>query len=365
MKKLFSGNEACAEAALLAGVRFFAGYPITPSTEIAEYMASNMPKRGGKFIQMEDELASIISIIGASAAGVKSMTATSGPGFSLMQEGIGYAAMTETPTLIVNVMRGGPSTGLPTKGTQQDVMQTKWGSHGDRPSITLSAENVKEAFSLTVRSIDIAERLRLPVILLLDEFIAHMREVIDIPERVTVYSRQKPDEDPQEYVHYDDKRNYNAPYAWFGLGYKIHLTGLTHRKDGFPTNKEEEIRWKMKRLRKKIDDNLSFLEDIEIIHPERDNIIITFGSGSRPSKELVEGDEQSKFGLIRLRTIWPFPYNTLETLLKGKKLVVVVEMNEGQIEGEVKKITSDKTSILGIHRVDGELISPDEIREAL
>jgi 2-oxoglutarate ferredoxin oxidoreductase subunit alpha len=365
MRKLVSGNEACAEGAVRAGIRFFGGYPITPSTEIAEHMAEELPRTGGVFIQMEDEIASVMSIIGASAAGASAMTATSGPGFSLMQEGIGYAAMIEVPIVIVNVMRGGPATGLPTKGAQADLQQARWGTHGDHPVVALAPRGVGEAFTLTVRAVEIAERLRIPVIVLLDEFIGHMREIVSFPQKVEVYHRQKPRINPDEYVHYAEDNSYNAPFASFGQGYAIHFTGLTHRADGFPVNDRDSIIWNNKRLCAKIEDNLAYLEDNYIDEvPESDTLIVAFGSSARSAYEAnLLTDKPISY--IRLLTVWPFPDATVRRLAKGKKRVVVPEMNEGQLCREVQRCIGTDTELVSITRNDGSMVTPQDVLEAL
>ena len=235
--QLLQGNEACALGALAAGCRFFAGYPITPSTEIAEVMARELPKVGGKFIQMEDEIASIAAVLGASVGGVKAMTATSGPGFSLMQENIGYAAMAEIPCVIVDVQRAGPSTGLPTSPSQGDVMQARWGTHGDHPVIALAPSTVREAFDLTVWAFNFSEKYRTPVILLMDEVVGHMRERAELPPRemVEVVDRVKPHVPPDWYFPYEETSADVPPFASFGEGYRFHITGLFHDRAGFPT----------------------------------------------------------------------------------------------------------------------------------
>jgi 2-oxoglutarate ferredoxin oxidoreductase subunit alpha len=364
-RRLVSGNEACAEAAIAAGIRFFAGYPITPSTEVAEKMAEELPKLGGTFVQMEDEIASIMAIVGASAAGVSSMTATSGPGFSLMQEGLGYAAMTEVPIVLVNVMRGGPATGLPTKGAQGDFQQARWGTHGDHPVVVLTPRGVDECFSLTVRAVEISERLRVPVILLTDEFVGHMREIVTLPDRVEVYHRQRPRVAPDEYLHYADDNSFNAPYASFGDGYSIHLTGLTHRQDGFPINDAAAIAWNNERLRRKIEDNLAYLEDNFIDDdPKADTLIVAFGSSARSAYEAkLLWDKPLSY--IRLLTVWPFPDATVRRLAKGRKRVLVPEMNDGQFCREVERCIDSNVELVSVKRNDGSMLTPQEVLEAL
>ncbi len=362
--ELLTGNEASALGGLKAGVRFFAGYPITPSTEIAEIMAFELPKRGGVFIQMEDEIAAITAIVGASAAGVKSMTSTSGPGFSLMQEGIGYAGMVEVPCVIVNVQRGGPATGLPTKVAQGDLMAARWGTHGDHPAVSLAPSTIYECFELTAKAVEIAERLRTPVIVLMDEIVGHLSEKADLPESIPVYERKTPQVKPEDYLHYGDETNYDAPIASFGQGFRIHLSGLTHRPDGFPTNKPEEIAWKMERLRKKIDDNRHWLVDIDHSHLENaETVLVSFGSSARSAKEArrITDADGKKIGFVRLRMVWPFPDKQLALLLKNAKRIVVPEMNQGQLIHEIRRIVGLGVELTGVNRVDGEMITPDEI----
>ncbi len=366
--QLLSGNEACALGAIRAGVRFFAGYPITPSTEIAEFMSEELPKIGGIFIQMEDEIASICAMIGASAAGMRAMTATSGPGFSLMQEGIGYAVMTEVPCVIINVQRGGPATGLPTKVAQGDVMSARWGTHGDHPAIALTPWSVAESFFLTVKAVEIAERLRLPVIVLSDEIIGHMREVVTLPKSVSIEISKKPIKSTSDYLHYDDGTNYDAEIAHFGDGYRIHISGLTHRKDGFPTNDPATIAWKMGRLKNKIEENRHLLYSFEHFDIDSDTVIVSYGSSARTALEAkreYESSHHKKIGFLRLIMLWPFPYKQLSEILKDTKRVVVVEMNQGQIIGEIARTIRHDVEVIGVNRVDGELITPEEILSVL
>ena len=256
--KLVQGNEACVEGAIAAGMTFFAGYPITPSTEIAEISSQKLPKLGGKFIQMEDELASMAAIIGASLTGAKSMTATSGPGFSLMQENLGYAMITEVPCVIVNVQRGGPSTGLPTSPAQGDVMQAKWGTHGDHPAIAITPNSVQETYECTVKAFNLAEKYITPVILLMDETVGHMREkmVFKDASEIEVINRKKPTCKPEDYVAYRPDEDMVPPMASFGEGYRYHVTGLTHDETGFPTNNNEISEKLITRLVDKVEKNL-------------------------------------------------------------------------------------------------------------
>ena len=363
---LIQGNEACTEGAIAAGCRFFAGYPITPSTEIAESMSEKLPRIGGKFIQMEDEIASIAAITGASVAGLKSMTATSGPGFSLMQEGIGYACMAEIPLVIVNVMRGGPSTGLPTKTSQADVMQARWGTHGDHFLIVLAPESVKETFYLTIKSFNLAEKFRVPVILLTDETIGHMREKVVLPDYTELHieNRVTPIVPPQWYKPYEVTTDFITPMAPFGTGYRYNITGLTHDEMGFPTNKENEIASKMNKLRDKIMRATSDIVDYETLYTEDANtLIVSFGSASRSAKEAVEylRSHRRKVGFFRPITIWPFPEKELAAIAKKVDQIFVVEMNQGQLIDEIRKVESYHKKVFGINRYDGEMITPNQI----
>ncbi len=364
MRQLLSGNEAVAIGAIKAGIRFFAGYPITPSTEIAEYMARELPKIGGVFIQMEDEIASINAVIGAAAAGMKAMTATSGPGFSLMQEGIGYACMAEIPCFIVNVQRGGPATGLPTKPSQSDVMQARWGTHGDHPIVVFYPYSVLESFYLTIKAINTAYFLRVPVILLTDEIIAHMREIIELPEEIEIYQPKRKKKSPEEFLLYSEETIYDAEVAYFGEGYRIHISGLTHREDGFPTNNPEIIKRKLDRLKRKIEDNKEKLWNLEYQDIGAEICLISYGISARTALEakyIFEKEEKKALGYIRLKTIWPFPDKPLKSLLKSAKKVIVIEMNQGQLINEIERAISPEIEIVGVQRYDGEIITPEEI----
>ncbi len=365
---LMQGNEAVAYGALDAGVNFFAGYPITPSTEIAEILAAELPKRNGVFIQMEDELASICAIIGASLAGAKSLTATSGPGFSLMQEGIGFAKITETPCVVVDVQRVGPSTGMPTSPAQGDIMQSKWGSHGDSPAIVLYPDSVKESYELTIRAVNLSEKYRTCVILLLDEVIAHMREAVCLPDlaNVRIINRIKPTVPPHWYKHYDENQKYLSPLASFGEGYRFHVTGLTHDSHGFPTNKPSEAAEMMERLRKKISYNIRDLVQIESYQMEDAKIaIFAAGITSRAAKAAIASAraEGIKVGLLRPLTIWPFPDDAVRKMLRNVETVIVPELNQGQLIHEVQRLTKEKSDggLIPINKVSSELITPNDI----
>jgi 2-oxoglutarate ferredoxin oxidoreductase subunit alpha len=368
--RLVQGNEACAEGAIAAGCRFYAGYPITPSSEIAEVLAHRLPAVGGTFIQMEDEIASLGAVIGASLAGVKSMTATSGPGFSLMQEHIGYACMAEVPCVVVNVMRGGPSTGLPTNPSQGDVQQARWGTHGDHPIIALSPWSVRECFELTVRSFNLSERYRTPVILLMDEVVGHMRENIVLPPAagVEVVDRVKPTVPPEWYIPYEDTPFGVPPMGIFGEGYRYHVTGLMHDVRGFPTLREDEIEPFMRRLFRKIWSHLQDIQMWETFRMEDAEVaIVAYGSVARSARRAVEEAREAglKVGLLRLITLWPFCRRAVEALLGRCNLVVVAEMNLGQISREVKRVVRGRARVLTVTKALGRLIRPDEILEVL
>lgn len=368
--RLVQGNEAVALGAVAAGIEFFAGYPITPSTEIAELLARFMPILGKKWIQMEDEIASISALIGARLTGAKSMTATSGPGFSLMQEGLGYACMTEVPLVLVNVMRGGPSTGLPTQVAQGDVMQARWGTHGDHPVITLAPSNVKECFELTIRSFNLSEQFRTPVILLPDEIIGHMRERVTFPEKGEVYIEPKPIPNvPFEwYEHYHETASNVSPMANFGSGYRFHVTGLTHDVQGFPTRKEGEVNAKMIRLKHKITRRLDELEDVQMHDVEESTIVIfAYGSVYRSAlaAQAMLKKKRKQVGVFRPVTLWPFPDRTVKETLDSKDIVLVPELNQGQIIHEVERMTKDSVRVVPLHRVDGYEITPEEIVNAV
>ena len=369
---VMQGNEAIVRGALDAGIDFFAGYPITPSTEVAEILSKELPKRGGKFIQMEDEIASIGAIIGASLAGAKAMTATSGPGFSLMQEGIGFAKMTETPCVVVNVMRGGPSTGLPTKPAQADIMQAKWGSHGDAPAIVLYPDSVLETYELTIRAFNLAEKYRTCVVLLSDEVLAHMREAVHLPnpEDIKIVKRIKPNVPPDWYKHYEDNPKYRHPVASYGEGYRFHVTGLAHDAHGFPTNRADEIEIMMDRLKKKVTHHLDDLVQIESFKMEdAKTAVIAAGITARSAKSavLMARKNDKKVGLLRPLTIWPFPDSALEKELENVKTIIVPELSQGQLLSQVEKMlfNAKKKKVISIQRVNGQLITPKEILEAI
>lgn len=363
--RLMQGNEACVEGAIAAGCRFYAGYPITPSTEIAELMAATLPRVGGRFIQMEDEIASMAAVIGASLTGTKAMTATSGPGFSLKQENIGYASLTEVPCVIVNVQRSGPSTGLPTSPAQGDVMQSRWGTHGDHPIIVVSPSSVSETYRLTIQAFNLSEKYRNPVILLMDEVVGHMRERVDLHKLDTpIIDRVKPTCLREDYLPYDAPMNGVAPMADFGSGYSSHVTGLIHSKKGFPTSKAEEVDFLIRRLHNKISQNLDeILEYEEYMTDDAEILVLAFGSVARSAYNAVKTARQNgvKAGLFRPITIWPFPETAVAKLAEKVRHIIVPEMNLGQLRLEVERVACSRCQVSGINSIVGELIAPDHI----
>jgi len=363
---LLQGNEAVVEGALRAGCLFFAGYPITPATEISEILSVRLPARKGTFIQMEDEIASVGAVIGASLAGVKSMTATSGPGFSLMQENLGFAVMAEAPCVVVNVMRGGPSTGLPTLPAQGDVMQARWGTHGDHPVIVLAASTVRECFDLTVCAFNLSERFRNPVILLLDEVVAHMREKVELPpdDAIPIINRMRPKVPPEWYVPYEDTPDGVPAMADFGEGYRYHVTGLTHDVRGFPTERPDEIGPFMARLFRKVSQHMEEIHQGEFyLTDDAEIVVIAYGSVARSAKRAVRDARAHgiRAGLLKLNTLWPFMRAAVEKVLGNARVLVVPEMNMGQISREVKRVNQGKARVRGVNKLDGTMITPDEI----
>ena len=364
--RLMQGNEACVEGAIAAGMKFFAGYPITPSTEIAEIAAEKLPRVGGRFIQMEDEIASMAAIIGASLAGAKSMTATSGPGFSLKQENIGYAALAEVPCVIVDVQRSGPSTGLPTSPAQGDIMQARWGTHGDHPIIALTPSSVRETFDLTVKAFNLSEKYRVPVILLMDEVIGHMRERVELPEatEIEVINRKKPTVSKDEYLPYKADEDLVPPMANYGEGYRFHVTGLAHDETGFPTNSPAVA----DKLYRRIMDKIELHRD-DIVQWQEENtddaeiVIISIGGVSRAADTAMKQlrEKGIKVGTFRPITVWPFPEKRLLELADKVKTFVVAEMNLGQLALEVERIIKDMAALKKVNKVNGEAIYPEEI----
>lgn len=368
--RVLTGNEACAEGALAAGMRFYAGYPITPSSEVAEVLAYELPKVGGVFIQMEDEIASIGAIIGGSLAGVKSMTATSGPGFSLMQENIGFAVMGEVPCVIVNVMRGGPSTGLPTLPAQGDVMQARWGTHGDHPIIVLAPFSVSETFDLTVRAFNLSEKYRTPVILLLDEIIGHVNEKVELkdPAQLEIINRVAPAEPPESYKPYRHTESGVPPMVAYGEGYRFHVTGLAHDETGFPTNSAVEIGRLMERLHRKIDQAHADIVQVDAYMMDDAEIgIIAYGSTARSARHAVRLAREAgkRVGMLRLKTLWPFADAEIRSYIGQVKSWIVPEMNLGQIAHEVEWALAGAAPVTRLNKVNGDPISPPEIYQII
>ena len=365
------GNEACVEAALYAGLDFFAGYPITPSTEIAELMSVRLPQRGGKFMQMEDEIASICAIIGASLTGQKVMTATSGPGFSLMQEGLGYAIMAEIPCVIVNVQRGGPSTGLPTKVSQGDVNQARWGVHGDHAIIALTASNHQDVFAITVDAFNFSETFRTPVILLFDEVIGHMREKLEVPEpgEVALVERLKTSvREGVDYHPYLPREDGRLPMSDFGGVHRYNVTGLFHDMWGFPSEKPEVVHGLMRHLVDKIENHV---EDVtryrEYFVEDAETLLVSYGSAARSALHVAVNRRQrgERIGLLELQTLWPFPVALVREKSRHAGYVVVVEMNMGQVLQSVKAAVERPERVFLANRVDGVLIAPADIQNIL
>ncbi|MDD4238106.1 MAG: 2-oxoacid:acceptor oxidoreductase subunit alpha [Desulfotomaculaceae bacterium] len=370
LARLMQGNEAIVEGALAAGLRFFAGYPITPSTEISELLAERLPLYGGKFIQMEDEMASMAAIIGASLAGLKSLTATSGPGFSLKQENIGFASMAEVPCVVVNVQRHGPSTGMPTAPAQGDVMQARWGTHGDHAIIALCPASVQESYSLTVEAFNLSEKYRVPVILLTDEVIGHMRERVVLPQpgAMKVIDRKKPPTGLEKYYPYQPGEDGVPSVANFCENYRFHVTGLAHDESGFPTTNPEVVEKLINRLNDKI---MEHVDDIVLseswLTKDAEIIIVAYGAVSRSAKKTVKEARAAglKVGLFRPITIWPFPEKEIAALSRQAHTIIVPEMNLGQLKLEVERVTSGRSKVIGVNKVNGELITPGEILDAI
>ena len=364
--EFWQGNKALAMGAIAAGCRFFGGYPITPSTEIMETMAEELPKLGGKFMQMEDEIAGIAAALGASIAGKKAMTASSGPGISLKQELLGYGYMAEIPVVVCNVMRGGPSTGLPTKVSQADLMQAKYGSHGDHATIAYAPSSIPECYELTIKAFNAAERFRQPVLILADEVIGHMREKITIPEEGTykIIDRKKPTVSPDDFVPYKPDEDGVPPMPGFGDGYRWHVTGLTSNEWGFPTNDAKWIDLKANRLIDKVekhrDEVVEYKEDYT---DDAEVVVLSFGSVSRSALRAVKElrAEGVRVGHFRPVTVWPFPEEEVISLAKKAKAIIVPELNAGQMVLEVERIAGKYTEVIGRSLLNGELYKPSQI----
>jgi 2-oxoglutarate ferredoxin oxidoreductase subunit alpha len=369
--RFIQGNEVCVEAALYAGLSFFAGYPITPSTEIAEHLASRLPQIGKKFIQMEDEIASICAIIGASLTGHKVMTATSGPGFSLMQEALGYAVMAEIPSVIVNVQRGGPSTGLPTHVSQGDVNQARWGTHGDHAIITLTASNHQDVFSITVDAFNLAETYRTPVILLFDEVVGHMREkvIIPAPGELPLMDRLRTSvKEGIDYHPYLPREDGRLPMSDFGGVHRYNVTGLVHDMWGFPSGNPQVVQGLLRHLVDKIQNNVQEIARYKTYFTDdADCVLVSYGSSARSALHVVMNRRQrgEKLGLLELQTLWPFPHHIVREICAKAEYVVVVEMNMGQVLEQVKLAVDKSQKVFLANRIDGVFINPTDIRNIL
>lgn len=366
---LLQGNQAVVEGAIAAGVKFFAGYPITPSTEVAESLAEKLPKNGGKFIQMEDEIASMGAVIGASLTGKKVMTATSGPGFSLKQELIGYACAAEIPLVIVNVQRVGPSTGQPTSPSQGDVMQARWGTHGDHWLIALTPASVPECFELTLRAYALSEKYRVPVILLMDEVIGHMREKIELPDDYSDFpqaERKQPDCAPEDFKAYATDESLVPAMPAFGSGYRWHVTGLVHDETGFPKGTPAATLAAANRQRAKLENNLDDIVQVENYRMEdADFAVVAFGGAARTACETVDmaRAEGLKVGLVRPVTIWPFAEAQMKELAGRVKGILVHELNCGQYVHEVERAVNGKVPVSLYAKYDNEPATPAQLLE--
>lgn len=369
--KFVQGNEACVEGALYAGVDFYAGYPITPSTEIAEQLAVQLPRRGGKFIQMEDEIASMCAIIGASLTGHKVMTATSGPGFSLKQEAIGYACMAEIPCVIVNVQRGGPSTGNPTHVGQGDINQARWGTHGDHAIIAMTASNHQDVFQMTVEAFNMAETYRTPVILLLDEVVGHMRERLVIPgsgELETVDRLRTSVPKGVDYRPYLPREDGRLPMSDFGSEHRYNVTGLYHDMWGFPSANPRIVNELLRHLVDKIENNSNAITRYKEHYLDgAEYVLISYGSSARSAIHLAKNrrEKGEKVGVLELQTIWPFPVEVVREKCEDAKAIVVVEMNMGQVLAQVKAAVDQPEKVFLANRVDGKLIAPSDIKRIM
>jgi len=373
-RQLLLGNMACVYGAMYAGMRFFAGYPITPSTEVAEGCARELPKIGGRFIQMEDEIGSIAAVVGASVAGLKAMTATSGPGYSLMVENIGYAYMIEAPCVVINVQRGGPSTGLPTKASQSDTMQARWAPHGDYTAIAVAPSTIADTITETIRAFNLSERFRTPVTVLMDESLSHMRAMVALPQpgEYEVIDREKPTCDPADYVPFEPTERCVNPMPAYGDGYRYNLTGLTHNEMGLPTAQPPEINRKLEKLRCKIDNYKNEIFKLRVEKMDDAEIaLVSYGSVSRAALLAVVLARKVgvKVGLIQLYTVWPFPMDQLRDLLQNCSKVIVGELNMGQLVHEVERVAPPNAEVHSLQRYDGEIITPlqflDKLEEVL
>ena len=363
------GNHACALAAVAAGCRFYAGYPITPSSEVAERMAAELPRVGGTFIQMEDEIASMGAVLGASIGGIKAMTATSGPGFSLKQENLGYAMGAEIPCVVINVMRGGPSTGMPTRPAQGDVMQARWGSHGDTVVIALVPASVAEIYSQTVRAFNLSEQLRVPVIVLIDEIIGHLVETVEIPasDTLVVTGRKWASGPAEDFKPYAINGSDIPAMPRPGAGYRTHITGLTHAEDGFPTQDPTVVARVMTRLLGKLDHHRDLIDCYETVDcDDAEVLVVAYGVTARAARRAVRQARAQglRAGLFRPVTLWPFPDQALRTATANAHTVLVPEMNAGQLCLEVERICAG-IPVVRLNRIDGEPITPQQVEDRI
>ncbi|MBW2631995.1 MAG: 2-oxoacid:acceptor oxidoreductase subunit alpha [Deltaproteobacteria bacterium] len=365
------GNEAIAEGAIYAGARFYAGYPITPSSEIMAESARIMPSVGGIFLQMEDEIGSIAAVVGASLAGAKAFTATSGPGFSLMQENLGLAVMGEVPCVVVSVQRNGPSTGLATKPGQADIMQIRWGRHGDQSIIALSPASVAECFLMTVQAFNFAEKFRVPVVLAADEVVAHARQnfAMPAPGEIPLVDRKSPTVSPEKYRPFDAENDGIAPLAAYGSEYVFHVSSSMHGPDGYSNNNPENAIWRINQLHRKIEmhrDEIVLTKTYDT--DDMDVLLIAYGAttGASRAAALKARKNGIKAGVLQLITIWPFPDKEVKALAKNVKKIVVPEMNyAGQVAGEVQKVIGSDVELKKVNKYNGQIITPQDILKAL
>jgi 2-oxoglutarate ferredoxin oxidoreductase subunit alpha len=367
---MMQGNDACAEGAIWAGCRFFAGYPITPSSEIAEYLVRKLPRIGGKFIQMEDEIGAMGAVIGASLTGAKALTATSGPGFSLKQENLGHAAMAEVPCVVVDVQRGGPSTGTPTLPAQMDMQQARWGSHGDHGVIALTASSAQEMFEQTIHAFNLAERYMTPVILLFDEIVGHMTERMVLPDRdgIEIVNRKRPSVPPDAYVPYEVTEDGIPVLANFGTGYRYNVTGLCHDETGFPTNDPKKIEANIIHLTEKIERYRNEIMRWKTLELDDAKLcVFAYGGVARSAKRAVRECREAgiKVGLFEPMTIWPFPSEKILEIAGRVKAFICAEMNLGQMAREVELAAKCKAEIRLVSRVDGDPITPKQIIDGI
>jgi 2-oxoglutarate ferredoxin oxidoreductase subunit alpha len=364
------GDYACGEGAMAAGCRFVAGYPITPSTEVVERISRRFPFMGGTFIQMEDELASMAAVVGAAWTGTKSMTVTSGPGFSLMMENIGLAAMMETPCVVVNVQRGGPSTGLPTMVGQADMMQARWGSHGDYELISMCPQSPQEAFDLTIDAFNLSETYRVPVMFMMDECVGHMTEKVVIPpaEEIDIVPRVLTDKKPDEFLPYKHNGRPVSEFARAGDGYRFHTTGLTHDERGYPVMSAECQEWNVRHLVDKIRLNADKIVRFEEEQVEGvDVVVLAYGITARVTRMAIDmaREQGIKVGFMRLIVVWPFPEKRIGELAEQVKAFVVPEINYGQISLEVERCAAGRTPTIHVPHGGGGVHDPSKICEAI